>query len=500
MKLKRLILFIFFLIVGISTHAQDAISFDSLQFGHSILTNDAIYINTNKFVKSDYRGNVIWAKSGIPANSAFKIKDDHIYIFQNDGITKMDSSGNVLWSKNFPQPVCSTSTAPNRIADVVINADRIYVLSNQNNPGGISYPSVITLDTGGVVLNSWCGNNQQNTTLVMGIEKTGGGAWLSAHDGGNVHTGLSIPIDNDGNLIPGIDINFYQLGQFNFSQLIIKKSNNIHCYFVNSFTPGYAAYPYLIFESDVGNTFSHNGFNTPTLSLGMDIITACIDHNDNFYIIGTGYSGEIIFYKTDPFGNVLISSGWSASVLNTYNLEFPNPGFQTNMFFRQDSVYITCKIDNKLSIISFDTLLTSTCFATDLSIQIDNTSSISLGNYYSITESPLSFTGTNASLSTQNISQSNGSKVCRMTSVPKFNPETQVEVYPNPAIDELNIRCEHANIQIELFSISGQRMQVSPKKIVEGVKLDLAEFESGMYILSIIIKDTVHRRTIIIGR
>src|ERR1700733_2674982 len=101
----KFIISILFLVVSISSLAQDAIVFDSIPDGQSFFTDDAIYVNSGKLFKADYSGNVIWTKEGLQY-AAINVEGNSIYCYFRTQLIKLDTSGNFIWKKNLPTFVC----------------------------------------------------------------------------------------------------------------------------------------------------------------------------------------------------------------------------------------------------------------------------------------------------------------------------------------------------------------------------------------------------------
>ncbi len=495
--MKTCSLFVFLAIFHFSSSAQNAISFDSLQFKYSLLTNDAVYFNSDKLIKSDYQGNILWSKTGSFSNSPFKVEGSAIYLYKNNLLTKLDTTGNLLWSIEFSQLVCASVSAANSIADVVLNGDRIYVLINQQPLSiNLNLPSLITLDTSSTVINSWCGNNYEFYTFAKGVKSPSGGAWLSLHDGGNIHTGISMKVDVNGDVVPFSTYNIFQNGQFNFVEFALLSSDSSHCYFVNSFSSGSRAYPYIVFESNAGNILSYKGYGSASITWGIDFLAATIDSNDNLYIL----TSEGILLKTNSIGDIQIGKQWSASALQSLQLSFLFNSGQVSMIRRQDSLYIATTIDGKPSIIAFDSLLNATCYAPDLSIQLPDNLPLSYGDMYTLSVSQVNYTTSTPAFQNLNISQPEGVSVCRITEVEKTSQLERLKLYPNPAADDLIIDADGKAIEFFLYNSTGQKMDVSFDVINEKTKLKTSSLNNGIYFIVVKIDDDLVKEIILIQR
>jgi len=132
-------------------------------------------------IKTDYQGNIIWTKEGNFYPRALDESNVYSIIFDSLslGILKTDSAGNMIWAKNL-----SASVRPlmpgniNGIGDLVLNGDRIYILSCQYNPVTTNneYSAVLTIDTAGNYVNSWCDQNNFGPFIYKGF-KSRTGCW-----------------------------------------------------------------------------------------------------------------------------------------------------------------------------------------------------------------------------------------------------------------------------------------------------------------------------------
>lgn len=73
--------------------------------------------------------------------------------------------------------------------------------------------------------------------------------------------------------------------------------------------------------------------------------------------------------------------------------------------------------------------------------------------------------------------------------------ETDVELYPNPAIDYLNIKLKNSqlkDVQFEIYNIIGNKLKFELDVVnSDTYKINVKEFHSGYYLL--IIKDPISR-------
>ncbi len=74
----------------------------------------------------------------------------------------------------------------------------------------------------------------------------------------------------------------------------------------------------------------------------------------------------------------------------------------------------------------------------------------------------------------------------------------QVQLYPNPSVDFLNIKSEgdsFSSVEFEIFSLIGNKVQLKAQKIDEThYRIPVSQYAAGQYILVIKDKSTRYRR------
>ena len=70
-----------------------------------------------------------------------------------------------------------------------------------------------------------------------------------------------------------------------------------------------------------------------------------------------------------------------------------------------------------------------------------------------------------------------------------FELENRIEIYPNPAVDFVNIEIKESsltNTQIVLHNIIGNKIEIIPEKIMDNkYRIDVKDLSPGYYLLSI---------------
>jgi len=77
----------------------------------------------------------------------------------------------------------------------------------------------------------------------------------------------------------------------------------------------------------------------------------------------------------------------------------------------------------------------------------------------------------------------------------KLIEKNKIEVYPNPAVENIYIKIENSDlekVEFELFNIIGNSLAIQPEEITKNnFKIKVEEFPAGYYLL--IVKDPITR-------
>lgn len=77
----------------------------------------------------------------------------------------------------------------------------------------------------------------------------------------------------------------------------------------------------------------------------------------------------------------------------------------------------------------------------------------------------------------------------------KLIEKNKIDVYPNPAVENIYIKIENSNlekVEFELFNIIGNSLDIQPEEISKNnFKIKVEEFPAGYYLL--IVKDPITR-------
>ncbi len=476
------------ILISIFCNGQSAVVFDSLQPGFTVMTENDIYINSDKLVKSDYEGRIKWSKSGNYQHYRMRVEENGIYLFKDSCLIKLDTAGSLLWSKDFISGPCTTLSPAINISDVVVNGDKIYILSGQGTSNhSLWYPALFTLDTGGTMLDAWCDQYNSDTYFIYGIKNPYGGAFTLGHDGGNNVAALSFKLDVNGNLDMNGDYNVFQYpgAQFNFIKTVFLLNNLTHVCVFNSFAPGYPAFPYIIWETVHGGISNVREYSTPQIPWGLNFINATSDQQNNLYILAMTLNADVVLIKTDPAGSILNVKSWSPSALQAYQLTISDHGEIAKLIFRNDSLFLMTAIDGKPAILSFDSALNTLCFSPDSTIQIvSGYNVVSHPSYNTIVDhsTPGLIPGTVQHANTTNPSSWS---LCWQVGLQSDLSESEAIFYPNPADDVMYIDGIESYSKIGLYNILGQNIPVKQTRMPGKTLLETSMLRDGVYSISV---------------
>jgi hypothetical protein len=284
------------------------------------------------------------------------------YAWNKRCITKIDTSGNFIWTKKFDALPFPCNSIAHNIKDVVVSGTRIFILDlfEQSGHQYDYYLTVVTLDTAGGYINQWC-----DPYLVFytanGVKTINNGCWFALTDPSPSAHLVSYHINENGVRDSVDDI---ELGNFDhnwFSDYVLLPDSNIYMcgYGSSMFGPERV---YFIKYDAPATTSSSLMYGTSLNGQGLKALGVTADSNYNLYYIGYDYvRRHYSLNKIDSSGTILVSKAWSSQFLTNSNLNISN----AKIFYRSNFVYLSCSLNQKVALIQFDTLLHSNCFEPD---------------------------------------------------------------------------------------------------------------------------------------
>jgi hypothetical protein len=460
---------------------------DSLPAGKTKFTQNYIYSFSDKLVKFDYSGNIMWSKS-LSGYSYLEVEDEQLYVTGINQITKLDSSGNILWAKDFSVPLCPSLNDSNVIIKSIINGNRIYLLIDKWAPQTMGYPyfAIVTLDTTGNLINTWCADNGHYDTFnfLDGIKSPSGGAWIVIRDGGNYHPAFTFKIDTNGNPEPSTPGHQYSNGEYNLPFSMFIQSDSSHCMVLNSFgqMPTPTSGLHIVTESDDGSSSMNNGFKlAPATSYLTWNISGIRDPQDNIYITASGYTERYIL-KTDRFGNILKEKKWPDALLQAYQLDIFNP------YFRNDTLYIAASINGKAAIIKMDSLLNTTCYPPQNSSDFVP-ETLYVNAFTPDTALPVTYIPQNINLTNTSVTPPVVYPACAQVAIDENISKNLIVPFPNPAetIISFPVPASGKNNTIKIFTAIGELiyMSATDNVKVENMIVDVSFLSPGIYFFTV---------------
>jgi len=85
---------------------------------------------------------------------------------------------------------------------------------------------------------------------------------------------------------------------------------------------------------------------------------------------------------------------------------------------------------------------------------------------------------------------------CGTTSTQTFNEDLQVSIFPNPAVDFINIQVNENVDALQVFSVDG-RLMIDKRDFQTPNELDISALSHGSYYLKITVEKTFHTKSFI---
>ncbi|MPT35384.1 MAG: T9SS type A sorting domain-containing protein [Flavobacterium sp.] len=495
----------------------------SITFGNITVYNDSpsYYYSDIAIVKYDNQGNVVWAKAygGPRVDQATAITTDTAGNFYIAGgfldtitfdsvtltadpfgvagnfIAKFDTNGNLIFAKKVTND--SSGTVIRMIK--TDNAENIYLTGFFNTP---------SIQMGAITLNyedyNSAGLGSSYRTYVAKMDSQGNYLWAKASQSNDAHYMGIIPfgldVDTNGNVYVG---GHFGCNTIRFGTITLTK-NTTYNYNFNMYLVKYDSNGNEIWARNAGSSYD-NG--TCTLAVKTDL-------NNNIY--AAGYFSNIVSFgdailsasggsqqfivKYDPSGNVLWAKAatatagfntihsidvdennslYTAGTYNNTQLNFGNGVTLTNPVPTDGAVFVVkytpggeavwarkatslnanntlnidCKSQNELYICGTFNNPTMT-FGNQTVTKSENNYDLYLAKLY---YEPLSTTDWNAN---------------------------KVQVYPNPAKDQLFINQPEAYTNYSVYNVSGAKITSGMIRPETG-SIDVSELTKGIYILQL---------------
>lgn len=399
------------------------------------------------------------------------------YGISGNKVFKIDAIGNSVWVKDFSGYIVP-SFYPNKLISAVFDGKFLYVLELQ----GIDFsslphtynPAIIKLDTmGNIVFIIKSDVFPGGSYNVIGIFPSfTNGVWvLDDYAPGFTHHGTAFQIDSLGQ--QGISIGLWYGSVATPRRLcFLPDSNYIVCTNHQPSSPGFGkSFPALIKFNDAGVIKWKADYS---VSAGLysnhltEMATATDSIGNTFMICEQWIDGarSIAGIKISPNGNVLISKTW------------PDINWNYIQSFRYYNSELICATNG--SEFHFDTLFNISCFTDQNIVVTKNNNYIDDNRIQDFTFT--NFTPTDGS--PLSIIPSLYVNYCKTLTVEEnITDEKLLNIFPNPATSEINIRAG-INEPFILTIIDPEGQIYINKKINKNSSVDISFLNKGIYFVS----------------
>ena len=447
-------------------------------------TNSNIYFSAlGMLIKTDYSGNVIWSKVGSFNNMV--ADDNSIYaLMQPSGnlICKFDSSGNTIWARDISASVCPLQNGNiNQNFHLFINRERVYITSYQYGAIG-GYQALLTLDTTGNIIGSWCDLNASTVSvgnISLGVGSTQGGWLVLGHGGvGIEQTIVKIKMDGTVDTTSTVEID---MGQSVNVEGILEFPDSTYLAFCNVFGMGNGYMGLSKFNENRSVIWQEKLISLSDTSTMLYGTTR--DSLGNIYLIAfmtdANTFQSTITIKINNSGVIVFVKEWSDPMIFASIKPI-------GLFYKSGK--ICCFVNyqegaqNYPAIIAFDTSFTTCNIPYNVFTITATPDFISNGiwNSYQSTN----YVTFNNTFSTVQALNPVTKDLCQALSAKDVLDEEIVEIFPNPFADKFNVHVRtYQNYGLNIFNLIGEKF--FEKEITGDQEIDLQNLPAGVYILNV---------------
>ena len=469
-------------------------------------TEDYIYFSSywdSKLIKTDYDGNIIWTK--IVAATPMEFRDNFYYgcVYKTDSVIlfKCDTAANVIWTKDISETVCPRlGTNLNHVFGIIVNQDRIFISTIQVTASLFvdGEAGMITLDTSGNFISSWCdftsGNGIGLTHYYLDGYPSGSGAWINHTILGQSADQELIKLNHDGSLDSTSHQIEFMSTAGNSIRNVIQLADSTYIGLSQGNDPllnsGNIA---MVRFDESSNVFWKNVIAGNDTAYYINGGTS--DSAGNIYIylstyfVLTGVQGQNVFIKADINGNIISSKGFNPSVpFEVYQMHYRNGNLYlfgeyhlANQIYK--GILMTDTTFHPCNFVDFPYPVQSTPWQQFIGMVFPIPAvPYAVGNY--------SYTGNNVDTITL------VADLCLALFTNEPSETSSVRLFPNPVKNKMMIEgigCEEA--QFRICNLTGEI--IFEKQVQDGAEIDLTGLPASVYSLSIISKTYFLTRKII---
>ncbi|MFL5752953.1 MAG: T9SS type A sorting domain-containing protein [Bacteroidia bacterium] len=446
-----------------------------------VLTDNATGENSNTLIRYDQAMNVIWSKkinvAGFPdiAYEFHKVTelpngDLYVYFLAYDDdyyayhyAMRMNSSGDLTWSKNFYVDHDGNPYGPTKLK-VNVNGDMLVVLSY------VESVHVVRLNcTGTIVFGCTI---ETDSTKNPGFD-------CELRDDCSIITAKAdsdndlIKIDNDGNVIWSkryTDTSFYTQprsicnaadGNFLVAGLINTDQQN----------------GMLMKIDSAGSILWTKQFSSSTL--GMNGFDKVVEKSNGNILLYEFTASKIV--ECDAAGNIISTKVMSVQNAMSYELTPTNFMFLGTKYMAESNDYATILVTDDLSFAHPDIFTESAEISSELSVYAPTLSTaytVEAMDFATMPDSAVMINDMSANLAVTGN--------CISTTGIAGNTESSINVFPNPASSEFTIDLGSLNgpVSLSLCDVNGKTVKTLAIENLSGtVKMNVSDLNSGMYFL-----------------
>jgi len=440
---------------------SNTVGFDQGNTGFSINSN-----NGNVFIlKLDNEGNFLWARA-IKSDSQIPLAD-----MKTDEDGNIYMAGGIYKNSDLDPGILAWDTLNIAFSE---NSDHAYIIKIDSNGSLVFYHILESLSFfSKITINQIDIDNQGNVYAIGGFSKSC--SFGSAHN--------SLILSSNSNAIFILKLNY--LGEFKWAKAIRSE--------------GYIESHSLFIDKQTGDFFISGLFSS----------TIYETHPNNPYLTAENWGSKLFFEKRDSWGNLYYADYFSTAsydeniIISGYSDEkiymtgqFKNP-IKLNSKFSNQTYYATNNFDAFMTVI--DLINYNTIFYQFSGQHIENVKGLSAdteNNLYfcgvfrqdmqlSPWEAPINFT---SSLNNSFFGKIEATKVHISD---HLSSDININVYPNPAVFEINISSNELIVEINIYDIKGVFIQKHQLYDMH-YKIPLDGLLQGMYLLEIKTKNQVY--------
>lgn len=442
-----------------------------------------------------------FANSVIQTNDGGYIFTGLLYVFNTSAnrllyIVKTDGNGDTLWTKAYSRS--SSSTEGHSIKQTTDGGFIIAgTATNAFNPASGSDGLIFKIDSVGNILWSKIYNfgtvSSSGDEIIYSIEPTIDGGYIATGSENN-HFFL-LKTDSIGNVTW---LKFFKstVDERSHNVLIADDSGYVISGYTNSF--GGPTKPFIIKTNSNGDTLWTKKFNFIANSSVESQIRTCKTTNGGFTLVSAviipPYGNNLALIKMDSVGNIEWANTYGNSyydfghdVVQTFDGGYVAVGINDKLVFNTPSNILMVKTDSNgnsnCNQLSFSPLVSSAPF-------IVNDTSFVVGSTLNVFSPP---TAVNSGLT--------DSTICLTVGINEITENNPLLIFPNPSCNNLVVTIGKIinNGKIEIINSLGKVVYHS--YINQGSKNDinLTNIPSGIYVVQVRIGDIVYSKKLVVS-